>query len=88
VAYCQVLRRFFSEILRDLRIWRTLVRCYGKWVYLGVGGNAIATVQTINDSAKMDRQKCQPFAKLKELQANAFAAHLILPNRTKTPPTT
>ena len=33
-----------------------------------------------------------PFAKLKELQAdtqaNAFAAHLILPNRTKSPPTT
>jgi Zn-dependent peptidase ImmA (M78 family) len=36
--------------------------------------------------------KCQPFAKLKELQAdtqaNAFAAHLILPNRTQSPPTT
>jgi hypothetical protein len=35
--------------------------------------------------------KCQPFAKLKELQANtqasAFAAHLILPNRTQSPPT-
>jgi len=49
-------------------------------------------VQTINDSAKMDRQKCQPFAKLKELQADtqakAFAAHLILPNRTQSPPTT
>jgi Zn-dependent peptidase ImmA (M78 family) len=31
--------------------------------------------------------KCQPFAKLKELQAdtqaNAFAAHLILPNRSQ-----
>ena len=37
-------------------------------------------------------RKCQPFAKLKELQAdtqaNAFAAHLILPNRTQSPPTT
>jgi Zn-dependent peptidase ImmA (M78 family) len=36
--------------------------------------------------------KCQRFAKLKELQAdtraNTFAAHLILPNRTKSPPTT
>ena len=35
---------------------------------------------------------CQRFAKLKELQAdtqaNAFAAHLILPNRTQSPPTT
>jgi hypothetical protein len=34
----------------------------------------------------------QPFVKLKELQAdtqtNAFAAHLILPNRTQSPPTT
>jgi hypothetical protein len=34
----------------------------------------------------------QPFAKLKELQAptraNAFAAHLILPNRTQSPPAT
>lgn len=36
--------------------------------------------------------KCQRFVKLKELQAdtqaNAFAAHLILPNRTQSPPTT
>jgi len=36
--------------------------------------------------------KCQPFAKLKELQAktqaNAFAAQLILPNRTQSPSTT
>jgi hypothetical protein len=36
--------------------------------------------------------KCQRFAKLKELQANtqinAFAAHLILPNRTQNPLTT
>jgi Zn-dependent peptidase ImmA (M78 family) len=40
----------------------------------------------------MKKQKCQPLAKLKELQANtqanAFAAHLILPNRTQCPPTT
>jgi len=52
----------------------------------------MTTVQTINDNAKMDRKKCQPFAKLKELkadtQANAFAAHLILPNSTQSPPTT
>jgi Zn-dependent peptidase ImmA (M78 family) len=37
-------------------------------------------------------EKCQRFVKLKELQAdtqaNAFAAHLILPNRTQSPPTT
>jgi Zn-dependent peptidase ImmA (M78 family) len=37
-------------------------------------------------------KKCQSFVKLKELQANtqanAFAAHLILPNRTQCPPTT
>ena len=36
--------------------------------------------------------KCQRFVKLKELQADpqakAFAAHLILPNRTQSPPTT
>ena len=36
--------------------------------------------------------KPQRFIKLKELQAdklaNAFAAHLILPNRTQSPPTT
>ncbi|MBV6462525.1 MAG: hypothetical protein HJHJAOHD_02699 [Flavobacteriales bacterium] len=36
--------------------------------------------------------KCQRFVKLKELQAdtqaNAIAAHLILPNRTQSPPTT
>jgi Zn-dependent peptidase ImmA (M78 family) len=35
-------------------------------------------------------RKCQRFAKLKELQshtqANAFAAHLILPNRTQAHP--
>jgi hypothetical protein len=50
----------------------------------------LATLPTIK---KVKRQtKCQPFAKLKELQANtqanAFAAHLILPNRTQSPPTT
>jgi len=37
-------------------------------------------------------RKCQPFVKLKELQADtqakAFAAHLILPNRTQSPPAT
>ena len=37
-------------------------------------------------------RKCQRFAKLKELQADtqakAFAAHLILPKRTQSPPTT
>jgi hypothetical protein len=36
-------------------------------------------------------KKCQRFVKLKELQADTqaktFAAHLILPNRTKSPPT-
>lgn len=36
--------------------------------------------------------KCQRLTKLKELQAdtqaNSFAAHLILPNRTQSPPTT
>jgi len=51
----------------------------------------MTTVQTLNDSAKR-QTKCQRFAKLKELQAdtqaNAFAAHLILPNRTQSPPTT
>ena len=35
-------------------------------------------------------EKCQRFAKLKELQAdtqaNPFAAHLILPNRTQAHP--
>jgi Zn-dependent peptidase ImmA (M78 family) len=50
------------------------------------------TVQTDKNSAKNRQTKCQRFAKLKELQAdtqaNAFAAHLILPNRTQSPPTT
>jgi Zn-dependent peptidase ImmA (M78 family) len=62
----------------------------------------IANLQNVTGHAKRrhDKQKrtikrqtkCQPFAKLKELQAdtqaNAFAAHLILPNRTQSPPTT
>lgn len=38
------------------------------------------------------KDKIPRFVKLKELQAdtqsNAFAAHLILPNRTQSPPTT
>jgi Zn-dependent peptidase ImmA (M78 family) len=40
---------------------------------------------------KTTKNKCQRLANLKELQAdtraNAFAAHLILPNRTQSPPT-
>ena len=43
-------------------------------------------MQDKSDSAKNEQTKCQRFAKLKELQAdtqaNPFAAHLILPNRT------
>jgi hypothetical protein len=45
------------------------------------------------DNKRTEKQwtKCQRFVKLKELQAdtqtNAFAAHLILPKRTKSPPT-
>ena len=43
---------------------------------------------TIN--RQKNRRKCQRFAKLKELQsdtrANAFAAHLILPNRNQAHP--
>ena len=42
---------------------------------------------TDNKRAEKWKKKCQPFAKLKELQAdtraNAFAAHLILPNRSQ-----
>lgn len=49
----------------------------------------MTTVQTINIRADK-REKSQPLAKLKELQAdkqtNAFAAHLILPNRTQAHP--
>jgi hypothetical protein len=46
---------------------------------------------TTDDKRTVKRQtKCQPFAKLKVLQAdtqaNAFAAHLILPNRTQAHP--
>lgn len=41
---------------------------------------------------KTTKNKCQRFAKLKKLQAdtraNAFAAHLSLPNRTQSPPST
>jgi Zn-dependent peptidase ImmA (M78 family) len=58
----------------------------------------IAIIRTIilgalsNKPTEKQWTKCQPFAKLKELQAdtqaNAFAAHLILPNRTQSPPTT
>ena len=44
-----------------------------------------------NKKRTVSRQtKCQPFAKLKELQAepqaNAFAAHLILPKPTQAHP--
>jgi hypothetical protein len=47
---------------------------------------------TDNKQTKKRQTKCQRYVKLKELQAdtqaNAFAAHLILPNRTRSPPTT
>jgi Zn-dependent peptidase ImmA (M78 family) len=50
------------------------------------------TTDRTNINRKKQWTKCQRFVKLKELQAdsqaNAFAAHLILPNRTKSPPTT
>jgi hypothetical protein len=50
---------------------------------------ASVTDDTTDIKQTLKRQtKCQRLAKLKELQtctrANAFAAHLILPNRTKT----
>ena len=49
------------------------------------------TVQQTNDR-NMTEREANASAKLKELQAdtqaNAFAAHLILPNRTQSPPTT
>ncbi len=62
--------------------------------------NFISLIQPLQASLKDDttdnkrtikrQTKCQPFAKLKELQANtqanAFAAHLILPNRTQAHP--
>ncbi len=62
----------------------------------GYAGIYMLAASLKDDSATMNRQKkrldSQPFAKLKELQANtqanAFAAHLILPNRTQSPPTT
>jgi len=46
---------------------------------------------TTDNKRTLKRQtKCQRFVKLKELQAdtqvNAFAAHLILPNRTQAHP--
>ena len=48
---------------------------------------------TTDNKRTINRQtKCQRFVKLKELQAdtqaNAFAAHLILPSRTQCLPTT
>jgi hypothetical protein len=47
---------------------------------------------TDNKPTEKQWTKCQCFVKLKELQADpqakAFAAHLILPNRTQSPPTT
>jgi hypothetical protein len=53
------------------------------------------TLKDGHDRQQVNRKlktKCQPFVKLKELQsntqANAFAAHLILPNRTQSPPIT
>ena len=56
----------------------------------GIGINKLQASlkdDTTNIKRTVNRQtKCQPFAKLKELQAdtqaNAFAAHLILPKRT------
>jgi len=35
---------------------------------------------------QQNRQKSQPFAKLKELYANTFAPHLILPQHTPAHP--
>jgi len=55
-----------------------------------VTSNPMTTVQTINDSAKM-KDTMPMLRKIKEVQAspqaNAFAPHLILPNRTQSPPT-
>ena len=75
-----------------MQIWRNYAIVYLR----------IAATRTLQASLKDDttdnkrtikrQTKCQPFAKLKELQAetqaNAFAPHLILPNRTQSPPTT
>jgi hypothetical protein len=75
-------------------------RIYVGWIYATVGWvadirllQASLTDDTTDNKRTIKRQtKCQPFAKLKELQAdtqaNAFAAHLILPNSTQSPPTT
>ncbi len=50
------------------------------------------TTDSTNIEPTEKRTDSQHFAKLKELQAdtqaNAFAAHLILPSRTQSPPTT
>jgi Zn-dependent peptidase ImmA (M78 family) len=58
----------------------------------------MTTVQTLNDSGKMNDRTilAKPFGypsqKQKSCkasaQANAFAAHLLLPHRTQSPPTT
>jgi len=46
----------------------------------------------IEQTDKKQKRKCQRSAKLKvlqaETQAKAFAAHLILPNRSQSQPTT
>jgi hypothetical protein len=53
---------------------------------------SVADDTTDNKRTEKKWTKCQRFVKLKELQAytqaNAFSAHLILPNRTQSPPTT
>ena len=53
---------------------------------------SVADDTTDNKQTEKQWTKSQRFVKLKELQAdtkaNAFAAHLILPNRTQSPPTT
>jgi len=55
-------------------------------------GASVGRPTTRQQTDRNEGRKCQRFAKLKELQAdthaNAFAAHLILPNRTQSPPTT
>jgi Zn-dependent peptidase ImmA (M78 family) len=63
------------------------------YLYLNIRVTGHAKRRHDKQKRTIKRQtKCQPFAKLKELQAdtqaNAFAAHLILPNRTQSPPTT
>ena len=53
-----------------------------------LGANVGDDTTVIKQTVKR-QTKCQPFAKLKELQAdtqdNAYAAHLILPNCTQSP---